>query len=55
MCGCGRSRNREVVTTAQAQGDAEARHLMNQLEQQTVSAAEAMLKSATNAAGNARS
>jgi hypothetical protein len=55
MCGCGRSRNREVITTAQAQGDAEARQLVHALEQQTVSAAEAMLKSASNAAGNARS
>jgi hypothetical protein len=55
MCGCGRSRNREVITTAQAQGDAEARALIGQLEQQTVSAAESMLRSASNAAGNARS
>lgn len=54
MCGCGRKRQ-EVITTAQAQGDAEARQLLNQLEQQTVSAAEAMLRSAGNAAQNARS
>lgn len=55
MCGCGRRRNQEVVTSAQVGADAEARVLMNQLEQQTVSAAEAMLKSAGNAASNARS
>lgn len=54
MCGCGRRRT-EVVTTAQVGADAEARQLINQLEQQTVSAAESMLKSASNAASNARS
>ena len=54
MCGCGRKRT-TVVTTAQVEGDAEARRLMNELEQQTVSAAEAMLKSASRAANNARS
>lgn len=54
MCGCGRKRT-TVVTTAQVEGDAEARRMMNELELQTISAAESMLKSAANAAGNARS
>lgn len=54
MCGCGRKRT-ATVTTAQVEADNEARQLMNQLEMQTVSAAEAMLKSAGNAASNARS
>ncbi len=54
MCGCGRKRT-TVVTTAQIEGDAEARRMMNELELQTVTAAEAMLKSASNAASNARS
>jgi predicted Fe-S protein YdhL (DUF1289 family) len=53
MCGCGRKRT-TVVTTAQVEQD-EARRLMDTLETQTVSAAEAMLKSASNAVGNARS
>lgn len=53
MCGCGRKRT-TVVTTAQIEAD-ETRRLMETLEQQTVSAAEGMLKSASNAVGNARS
>lgn len=54
MCGCGRKRPVDTVTTAQVQAD-ETRRLMETLELQTVSAAEAMLKSAANAVGNARS
>lgn len=55
MCGCNGRKRPETVTTAQVQADMDARQLMNQLEQQTVTAAEAMLKSASNAAQNARS
>lgn len=54
MCGCGRKRT-QTMTSAQAQQEADARALMNTLEQQTITAAEQMLKSAANAAGNARS
>lgn len=53
MCGCGRKRT-SVVTTAQVEAD-ETRRAMETLEQQTISAAEGMLKSAANAASNARS
>lgn len=55
MCGCGRKRPQDVVTSAQVQADAEARALMNTLEQQTITAAEQMLQSAAKAASNARS
>lgn len=53
MCGCGRKRT-TVVTTAQVESD-ETRRMMETIEQQTVSAAENMLRSAANAASNARS
>lgn len=54
MCGCGRKRT-TVVTTAQVGSDDEARRALEVIEQQTVSAAENMLRSAANAANNARS
>jgi hypothetical protein len=54
MCGCGRKRT-QTVTTAQVQAEADARQAMATLEQQTISGAEQMLKSAANAASNARS
>lgn len=55
MCGCGRKRPTEVVTSAQAAAEMRDRELVSKLEQQTVEGAEALLRSASNAARNARS
>lgn len=58
MCGCGRRRAAsEVVTSAQtaAARTSESDQLVRALEDQTVAGAEALLRSAGNAARNASS
>lgn len=55
MCGCGRRRpTPETVTSAQTSAQTEnAETYINTLERQTVEGAEALLRSASNAARNA--
>lgn len=59
MCGCGRRRPQEVVTTAQVSAEAAARaendQMLRTLEQQMLTAAEQLLQSAAKAVGNAHS